>query len=478
MADGRIVVSRQYYNDAQMTDMNSVGAALLQSPTQISPVLTHLAGREDKKFPLSFMTEGLGNTMSIDTLEYEYKVTTRVTQVRPLAVTNAGTDLGKGGAIFQLVFPDKWFIKDYILVSRSGTQVRIMDQPTPQGANWSYPVRLVKNDPTLILPATDATAGRQWGMLFAPVGTDFSRGNASNWSAPSKVRQKLTTCRKSYMMSGNAKDVVVNFDVPKAGGGTTRMWMEYEEWQHFLQWQEEKETLFWYANQSYDSRGITNLLDENGQPIQVAPGLLEQIPNKDTYSSLTENKIKTVIRNLFFGMTDAQNKQVTLFTGTGGMEEFDNALKNELSSDVYRQFNDGKFVRGDGRQLTRTGFFTTYEHIDGHRINVVKVPLFDQGVIADVSPKHPVTNLPLESYRMVFIDQSNYDGQNNLVMVNKKGREMLRWAVAGSVIPPGFEGNNLRASDIDGASVHWLKTGHVLIRRYDTSLDLQCNAGL
>ena len=77
---------------------------------------------------------------------------------------------------------------------------------------------------------------------------------------------------------------------------------------------------------------------------------------------------------------------------------------------------------------------------------------------------------------MVFVDQSNYDGQNNLQMINKKGREMLRWAVAGSVVPNGFAATDTRASDIDGASVHMLKTAGILLRRFDTSLDLTCTA--
>jgi hypothetical protein len=53
---------------------------------------------------------------------------------------------------------------------------------------------------------------------------------------------------------------------------------------------------------------------------------------------------------------------------------------------------------------------------------------------------------------------------------------MLRWAVAGSVVPKGFAGTDTRASDIDGASVHMLKTAGILLRRFDTSLDLQCVA--
>lgn len=37
--------------------------------------------------------------------------------------------------------------------------------------------------------------------------------------------------------------------------------------------------------------------------------------------------------------------------------------------------------------------------------------------------------------------------------------------------PDGFSNNDLRASDIDKASIHWLKTGHQLYRRFDTSID-------
>ena len=271
---------------------------------------------------------------------------------------------------------------------------------------------------------------------------------------------------------------VVAFQIPKKSGGYSNLWMDFEEWQYTLQFNMEKEMLYWYAEQSYNASGITDLLDENNQPIIIAPGLLSQIPNKATYSTLTTNKLKSLVRDVFFGMTDAQDKVITLFTGTGGADEFDSAMKTELSSNAYRQTNNDVFAKGGDRSMKSTGFFTTYEHVDGYTVNVVRVPIFDHSVVADVSAKHPVTGLPLESYRMVFVDQSTYGGKPNLMMVSRKGREMIRWGVAGSTIPHGFSGNDLRASDVDGASVHYLKTGHVLLRRFDTSIDLQCVAGL
>jgi hypothetical protein len=351
-----------------------------------------------------------------------------------------------------------------------------MSEPVPSGTNFAYTLQLINPDPNATMPAEDVVEGNLFAQLFAPVGTDFSRGNASNWTSPSLVRHKLTTIRKSYQFSGNAKDQVAEFELPIGGGKSTKLWMDYEEWQKMLQFKQEYEVANWYGQQSYNANGETQLKDENGQPIVIGPGLLEQIINKETYSSLTENKLKNVVRDLFFGMTDADNMEVTLFTGIGGADEFDRAMKDSLTANVYKQFNDRTFVSGTGRKLQMDGYFTSYKHVDGHVVNVVKVPLFDHGPVAQASRKHPETGLPLESYRMVFVDQSRYDGQNNLQMVNKKGREMLRWAVAGSVVPKGFSGNDTRATDLDGASVHFLKTCGICLKRFDTSIDLQCVA--
>lgn len=469
-------VKKTYYNSDQMTDSNNLSNALISSPEKISPMITHLGGREEKRFPLSFLTEGLNNTKSIEKLEYEYDVNYHLRKVRPIAATPASTvDLGRGGQPFTLTFPDKWFIKDYILVSQSGVQVRIMSEPTPNGNNWDYTVQLASPDDP-VMPSDDVQAGKNFGQMFAPVGVDFSRGNASNWQAPAKIRHRLTTIRKSYQFSGNAKDYVAEFELPVKGGATTKMWMDYEEWQHFLKWKEESELYLWYGKRSYDAQGVNRMTDENGQPVVIGPGLLDQIINKDTYSRLTANKLRALIGDVFFGPSDTMDMNVTLYTGIGGMREFDRAMKEELGANNFTVLSDNKFLQGSGQNLTLTGYFKRYEHIDGHVINVVRTPIFDDSALAQASRRHPETGLPLESYRMVFVDQSRYDGEANLQMINKKGREMLKWGVAGSVVPRGMGESPLRASDIDGASVHFLKTCGICLKRFDTSIDLQCVA--
>ena len=474
-----ISVVKTFYNDSQMTDMNSLSNALLSKPTELSPIITHLAGKDDARFPLSFLTEGVGNTKSIDRLEYEYRVSTHRLRTRPVAVVPTSTsNLGLGGATFELEFPDKHFVFPYVLVSQSGVQVRIMKEPQQVAAStsWKYTLQLVNPSATATMPAADVATGALFAQMYAPVGVDFSRGNASNWETPGKVRNKLTTVRKSYHMSGNAKDYVAEFSLPTKGGSTTKLWMDYEEYLHMLDFKEECEMYYWYGQKTYDANGVTSMKDENGQPVIVGPGLLEQIVNKDTYSTMTEAKLKNIIGDLFYQMTDASKKQITLYTGIGGAREFDEALKSHFAGNTFKIVDNGKFVTGSGRNLGMTGYFTSYEHIDGHSVNVVKLPLFDHGAVAQARAKHPVTGYSLESYRMVFVDQSNYDGQNNLQMINKKGRESMRWCVAGSVVPKGFSGSDARASDVDGASVHMLKTAGICLRRFDTSIDITCTA--
>jgi hypothetical protein len=468
-------VLKTFYNDQQMTDSNSLANALMEKPAELSPIITHLAGKEDRRFPLTMLTEGVGNAKSIDRYEYEYRVKTHEVNIRPV-VSSVGN--GLGGAPFTLTFPDKWFVFPYTLISESGVQARIMSEPVQAGSNWAYTLQLIEPDAAASIPAADIAAGGMWAQLYANVGLDFSRGNASNWSTPGLVRNKIGTIRKSYHFAGNAKDYVAEFSLPTKGGKTTKLWMDYEEYQHMLRFKEECELLYWYGEKTYDANGVTAMKDENGQPVITGPGLLQQIINKDSYSTLTESKLMNVIGDLFYGMTDASSKQITLYTGIGGAREFDNALKSYGGgfAAAWTVNADSKFITGSGRSLGMTGYFTSYDHIDGHTVNVVKVPMFDHGPVAQASKKHPVSGYSMESYRMVFVDQSNYDGQANVQMINKKGREMMRWAVAGSVIPRGFSGSDTRASDIDGASVHMLKTAGIVLKRFDTSLDLQCVA--
>ena len=458
------------FNADGMTDENSLANALLTQPDVLSPVITHLSGREDKRFPLSFLTEGMGNVKYINDVEYDYPVMGRLNK-SVICIDNSSITVTTG----TVTFAERWFVKNYIVEfgNADNTQVRIVGDPTKTDGGWKYNVELVSSDPSQSVDADDLV-NVQAVQLFAANAFSGSRGNESNWVAPSKMRNQISLIRKSYRYEGNMPDRVVNFEF-NVGGRSTNLWYDFEEYQHMLRWKEECELAMWYSRYNRDNNGLIHLRDENGKAIPLGSGVIEQIPNVDTYSTLTAAKLKGVVRDALYGASDAAQMNIVLFTGLGGMEEFDNAMKDELVNASYIKNTDpSTFVGGSGRNLSLGGFFTQYQHIDGHTITVRHLPLFDHGARALASERHPVTGLPLESYRMIFLDMSTYDGESNVSMVTRKNRELVRWAVAGATVPPGFGGNALRATDVDGSAVHFLKEAGISIRRATNCLHLEC----
>ena len=208
----------------------------------------------------------------------------------------------------------------------------------------------------------------------------------------------------------------------------------------------------------HDDAGRTQMVDENGQPVVSGPGLFEQIISKDTYSTLTQ-KIEDTIGDLFYGMTDAKDRK-SVTTGIGGAREFDKAsVTTTLKVLVLLQATPGQ--RGY-LTTTESKFIQAAVVTQDGLLHIIRLHRWSpcercEGSIVRSGPcsntKHPETGLPLESYRMTFVDQSSYDGENNLQMISrKKGREMLRWCVAGSVVPKETTETDTRASDVDIAS--------------------------
>lgn len=462
------------WNAEGMTDENSLANAYLTQPDTISPIITHLAGREDKRFPLSFLTEGLGNYYISNDVEYDWPVMGRINKsLQCVAVSGSGL----GRTVFSLTFPEKWFIREYIIAPGDNSfQAKIVEEPIQKANGWEYKCVLNTTEPTDVVSSD--VVGKRFVQLFAPVSSyGGSRGNESNWVAPSKMRNQITVLRKSYAYEGSGiPGKVVNIQL-SSGSGTTKYWMDFEVWQHNLRWKEELETSYWYSKYNRDSQGSVHLKDlSSNKQVTTGAGVFEQIPNTESYSTLTSNKLKNIVRNMLYGASDAQKMNIVLFTGIGGLEEFDNAMKEDLAGRSYIKLDGSQFVTGSGSNLMLGGFFTSYKHVDGHTITVRHLPLFDTGPFALASELHPITGLPLESYRMIFLDMSVYDGQANVRMVRKSGYEnKMMWAVAGSTVPPGFSSTGLiRSSDIDGASVHFMQSSGIHIARATNCMHLYC----
>lgn len=477
------------FDSKGFTNENSLQNALLTKPDQISPVITHLAGREDNRFPLTFMTEGQKGgykTISVNDVQYEWNTFSRLkTSDEIVSTTYSGSDTpGIGNGYFYITFRTNWLKNQHTVQSPNGISARIMNQPTRVGSNYTYALQLTGGDPTASVPLSELIAGTKWGMVGgASVSESLSMGNESNVQMPGKMKNQISILRKSYHLAGNVanRTVEVQFNIE---GKTTSLWSDFETWQHMLNWKQSCEENYWYSEYNRLADGSIALIDEDsGLPIPMGAGIFNQIPNKDTYSVLTAKKIKNTVSDVMYGATDTGKMNVVLYTGEGGAEEFDSAMKDEASGFSLVASSDvgNKFVTGapGSYDLVYGAYFTTYRHVDGHTITVKKINMFDHGGRAEIAPKHPVTGKSMESYRMVFLDQSMYDGEPNVLMMAQKGRGMVQGVVQGMAKMPGidFKGNaniNL-ATEQDKSSWHVLSAKGVNIRRANHCFELSCD---
>lgn len=478
--NGRILYHDKF-DGSGLTNTNSLANALLTKPDVINPVITHLAGLESKKFPLTFLTEGQKGgykTIEVNDVQYEWSTIGRQKMGDKIVSTTytAGDKPGINGSTFYITFESNWLKYQRMLRSPNGYQARIMERPKQVGANWVYALQLNTADPAEYVALSELSASTVWVMTGgAPVSESSSNGNESNVMMPGKMKNQISVLRKSYRYAGNIKNkkVEVQFNID---GKKTSYWMDFEEWQHMMEWKQECEEHYWYSKYNRQADGTIALKDwDNGLPIPTGAGVDAQIPNRDTFSFLTYKKIKETVGDVMYGATDTGKMNIKLYTGIGGREEFSEALQDKASG--FSQITGDKYVKGEGRNLMLTGFFTAFEHVDGHVIEIHDLPMLDYGSVAENSPKHPITGKPISSYDMYFVDQSMYDGEPNVLMVSEKGRSMRRGIVRGMapVNPNEFQGNDEIATEKDENSIHFLSSKGICIRRNNHCFKLTCS---
>jgi hypothetical protein len=484
MTPNQNIIYHDRFDSKGFTDENSLANALLTQPDKISGVITFLAGREENRFPLHFLTEGqkggLVNTKEINDIQYEWSTFKRLRKGSEVfSSTYSSTDRpGIGNSTFTVIMKDSWLIEGYLAVSPNRTVVRVQSKVPILGDRYEYTFKLFAAAPTAYCDATELQAGKVWVMEGgAPVSESFSMGNKSNIVTPGKMKNQISILRKSYHLGGNVanKTVELKFNV---NGKPTNYWIDFERWQHQLNWRYDCEEHYWYSK--YNRNEFGQIMDKDpdtGLPIPTGAGIDDQIKNSSTYGQLTAKKIRNTVLDVTFGSGDAP-MNIVLYTGTGGAEEFHNAMLEE--SGRYGQIIGDKFTTGVGSNLSLGAYYNRYLTPQGHVITVKIAHIFDYGSRAQNAPKHPITNLPLSSYDMYFVDQSMYEGEQNVVMVTQKGRafiEGIEKGMAAIYTMNGMAGNNNNfvSTEQDKSSVHYMAAKGVLIRRNTHCFKLTCD---
>jgi len=466
-------------------------------PSELTRKLTYILGNSDKNYPIMMMTSSeiakKNASVALDDVQFTYPVMGRDDKASVVAESlyTAGDKPGIANSRFKIRFTDNWIKKSYVIESSRGVQAYVLEDPVKVGSMYEYNVQLQAASDSEFCPLSELAAGVRWVDLTAQVAESESRGTDSKMVAPGSYKNQMGFVRASMSWAGNSANKVMNIKVSTDKGTETDVWMDLFMWQFEKRWLNECEHSCWYSRYNRTKDGSIPLKDPvTGKEIPIGSGILEQIQNKSTYSKLTYSSLQNKIGEALYGQQDADGMTITLFTGKGGIREIDRAMKQEgfkLLTDFTGVAD--KFVKGTHRDLMLDGFFKGFYHIDGYTIKVKYNPLFDHGKVALKSPLHPETGYPLESYRMVFIDDSEYEGTPNIQLVHQKGREYNDGIVAGMTPMPKslkiMQGFNLGRGDIqllstevDKSSYHRFKSLGVQILRASKCFDLQCIAGL
>lgn len=464
--------------------------------SELTKKLTYILGDYGKNYPISMMTMGNiaspGATAELDDVQFTYPVMGRMDKASATSSTPyTSTDRpGIGHSLFKIRFNDNWIKRYYIIESSRGVQAYVTDDPIQVGDEWEYLCQLDPAEEGDYCPVSELVGGTLWSDLNSQVAESESRGSRSKMVSPGLYKNQMGFIRASMDWAGNSANKYMSLEV-KTDKGESNTWMDFAMWQFENRYLNECEHAYWYSRYNRLADGRIPLKDLlTGKVIPRGSGMLEQIQNKSTQASVTYSSLVNKIGDALFGQSDTDGMSITLHTGKGGIRDIDRAMKTQGNALLtnFQGIGD-KFVTGSGRELMLGGFFNGFYHVDGYVIKVKHNPIFDMGKVAMKSPRHPETGFPLESHRMVFIDDNDYDGQPNIQHVAQKGRSFLHGIVAGMTPIPkslqimgGFnitgDQAQLLATESDKSSYHRFKSAGIQILRANKCFDLQCIAGL
>jgi hypothetical protein len=485
-------VSEQIIDTKSLLDEENFYHQKQGSPSELTKKLTFILGDYNKSYPISLMTMGGigygGNALKraaveLDDPQFTYPVMGRLHKAAVVTKTDytVGDKPGIGHGEFYLYFSDNLIKRFFIIQSARGVQAHVRKDPENVGGYWKY---------TCVLdPAS-------WVPMFTAVPESRSRSTESVMAMPGQYKNQMGFLRAGMSWAGNAANKIMKINITDHMGQSTNVWMDWFMWQFENDWLSQCEHVYWYSRYNRLADGTVPLKDLlTGKVIPRGSGILEQVQNKATYSSLTYNFIQNLVGDALYSQQDQAGKSLTFHGGRGFLREFDSAMKEKGVSMLtdWGMVAD-KFVTGSGYNLMMGGYFDGFYHIDGYTIKVKHNPIFDYGKVAMAQSAggvvHPETGWPLESYRGVFIDDSDYDGQPNIQHVAQKGRSFLHGVIAGLTPAPrsiqlmtgSFSIDNessaaLLASDMDESSYTRFKSAGIQILRANTCFDLQCIAG-
>lgn len=450
-----------------LTTENHLSAVFADEPQLISDAVTKVFGNQVYK-GLNYLLTKVGTKEMPTDNDYEWLLKGDDRKAVRI-VSYSATDTTKPGlnkTLFTVELEEKYFAyTDLLIFDDRDYQVRVMEEPTPNGSNWQYKVQLMTNDSSKFVPVAYLAAGKQVSKLWSPQERTLNKTyGQTSFSSPFKMRNLFSTFSKEYVVPGNMhqRPMVIKFTDPNSGA-TTNVWTKYADWEFMCQWEREKDNNLIYSTFNQNTDGTFDMKGASGFPIIQGAGLRQQISPayKFYYSTFTIDYLLEVLLNLSINILPEDSREFVLMTGERGMIQFHKALENKVA--LFQPFGNPARLAGSGQNLRFQGQYVEYWGPQGVKVTVMAIPQYDD--IIDNRIPHPDGGFT-ENYRYTILNFGTTGGEANIVKVYPKGRRDIMAYVPGTTSPmgPGTSFSSMAASKVDGYELVCQTTQGIMIK--------------
>lgn len=485
------MLQRQFINathrDGTFTDQNQLANVLLTKPKIADELILAYGdmGNGDKMNVIQMLTQGTGRIASSSAYEtsgadeviwFLQGLQGRAIPITDQTIPDPNANVGANFQPFIVPLAEKYFTLGDVVRFPNNSLARVQSEPYQNGGNWCYTFVIVGSNPKEFIPANALQIGRELAMGTTAF-EEYSEGGGMKETTPMAFKNQMSIQRKGHGMSGGAKTDIIVFNVKGRNNAgqtvTSNSWMWKKQHDLYYQWQEETEYADWFNKYNRLPDGTIPLIGANGRVVKMGSGIEEQITgtNRIDTTQLTDELLKYMLLDIANNTPNAENKKLVCITGLGGMIEFDKAMRRSMSNTNVQIVNGDFFLeKGKGNELKFGSQFTTYRGFCGTSVTVVHHPMFDNKKrFPNVDPETGFTD---QSYKLYFLDFSDYGGKPNIQKIYKgahgEDRRMLSWFTAGAT-EPNFSGETgvkamMRSNGLDGFFMYILSEGMILIK--------------
>ncbi len=370
-------------------------------------------------------------------------------RVGGIVVTESDANVGANRSVIELVFPEKLFTIQHVIVGpRPDTYgFRLIADPTEEGGNYVYKAEVFGGQETLKgVPGDELIPGNRFSIESAPVEDELStRGAGISFTSPFTMRNSVTNLRMEHKVSGAMIDCKVKpiyFGAietrdPNTGGTHKSVtWMQEVYWQFERALSKVKSRTLMFGKTNRDENGRFLNKGQSNIEIKAGSGIREQmeVSNVHTYNRFSLRQLDDILSELSEGKLDWGERKFMLRTGERGAAQFHRAVKADVSGWTNLGFYNGgtntiqKVSSKFHDNAYSAGFqFTEWKAPNGIHVMLEIDPMYDDKVRNKIL--HPDGGVA-ESYRYDILYIGSME-EPNIQKIKVKGDDELRGYIAG-----------------------------------------------